>query len=168
MSATVNTPAGIPAPRSTPFISGLIEQRSDVDMVALMFGAMPKGDDKKHDAVVAEEDISNNTINDDAAKDTINDGKTNKDTTAKQTIRQDSATRINYYPEPVVKEEPDDGSQLCEVPDNDNDSCILNVCPAASKTNLYFKGKVDSLKPPTCDAATLEGARMLAALHTGR
>jgi hypothetical protein len=47
---------------------------------------------------------------------------------------------------------------------SDDPEALPNIYPAASKTNLHVKGKLDALEPPLCDAATLEGARALAAL----
>ena len=56
----------------------------------------------------------------------------------------------------------DSDDELSDVPHDL--SHIPDICPAASKINLHFKGRIDSLEPPTFDAATLEGARALAAL----
>ena len=75
---------------------------------------------------------------------------------------------MNYHTGLPDKEKPkfDDESELSDAPkDLLTDSSPVVSCPAAAQVNTHSVVKIAALQPPTHDAATLEGARLLASLR---
>jgi hypothetical protein len=102
-----------------------------------------------------------------AAKDFAEDAEdtTKNDAIAKNALNSDPNVNNGQLKRSPKTEIEDSDDELSDVPDDLPH--LLDIYPAASKTDLHFKGKTDSLEPPTFDAATLEGARALAALGEG-
>jgi hypothetical protein len=169
----------------------------DADMLVLLYGELPKsGETDQAQAAVGGDDASNDGDDEDAAtKDVMvvdeEDTKVIIDRTAPEDDTEDTIMSDTISQQPLkadsdaaddlkrgLKTDMDDFNKvsgfsdvrddLSDVPDDRSYTMgTPDLFPAAAKTNTHIKGKTDALEPPLCDAATLEGARALAALGAG-
>jgi hypothetical protein len=153
-------------------------------MIVVLYSGLPKGDETAQaqaapggddttndgdDAKAATEDI----MDVDTAEDTMDvDEKDIKDMAYHAAAEDTSDDAIENMTVVDSDSEADDNdlkrTPKTEIDDSDHFSedpeVLPNICHAACKTDLNHKSKLDALEPPLCDAATLEGARALAAL----
>jgi hypothetical protein len=135
------------------------DDTGDDEKAAVTDDAMDVDDDVKHPiAQAAEEDFSENAIKDI----TVDEKALDSDSGYDGNDDGGGSPSSKLSPSPEIPDSDDDASNISDHPED-----LPDICPAASKTNLHHKGKIDSLEPPLCDAATLEGARALAALGAG-
>jgi hypothetical protein len=186
-SPSVEYSAPAPAPAlapSSPSVSPAGSGNDEPEMIVMLYGGLRKGDETAQaqaapggddttidgdDAKAATEDA----MDVDTAEDIMDvDDKHIKDIADHAADEDTSDDAIENMTVVDSDSEADDNdlkrSPKTEIDDSDyfsdDPQDLPNICPAASKTDLNHKGKLDALEPPLCDAATLEGARALAAL----
>lgn len=180
---TVDSDAGMhslkkPEKSPKPSKSFINSPRPDTDMIALFYGALSMklvavvpGQDTGKDSVQADEAVSEDVDRSKSPyKDSVGEGEYNKDTSVEKKMKKhhDITVGLNYHPNIDIKGgfEFDSGSELSEALDG-----LLSDTSYASLTSKRtddLKGSPSTLEPRTHDAVHLDGARMLASLHTGR
>ena len=179
---TVDSDAGVhslkkPEKSPKPNKSFINSPRPDTEMIALFYGALSTksvavvpGQDTGKDSAQADEAVSEDVERSKSPhKDSVGEGEYNKDTSVEKKMKKhhDITVGLNYHPNVDTKGgfEFDNGSELSEALDG-----LLSDTSYASPTSKTddLKGSPSTLDPRTHDAVHLDGAYMLASLHTGR
>jgi hypothetical protein len=126
--------------------------------------------DEENTKIIIDRTAPKDDIEDTIMSDTISQQPLRADSDAaddlKRNLKADLKTDFNDFDnDSGFSDVPDD---LSDVPDDLSHTLgTVDLFPAAAKTNPHIKDKNDALELPLYDAATLEGARALAALVAG-